>query len=353
MMYRRNIAPSQRHSLAKGRTAGLLGIVALLLVAGTSLAFHIARQGNLSALETSLHGCRSVERRRLLRSEIPPLNVHTMVYAELFNDTNATQLEAAIRNGIRNLELPDDPRNSKDLVPVENCILYVVDTMKYSIPYLVPEAKLLLLHIATRFQEVMQEDYPGHHHTYRLVVTSCYRTQDHVDLLRRHNRNATENSCHCYGTTLDISHIRWLDENDVYVNELFLKQELAKALYELRYEGLCWVKYECRQACFHITVNNTEYHGNKPSEPKSYAWDGARHSRCHGKHGTPAASECGGNAPENRQPQMSTAPRVQKTPKAQGTTDTPAATTTHQASKKSPSQTRKKTRQDYLDMISI
>ena len=291
MMYRRNIESAPRRPLAKGRVAGLLCAVALLLVAATSVAFHIVRGGDMSALETSLRVHKSVERGRILRSEIPPLNVHTMVYAELFNDTNATQLEAAIRNGIKHPELLDDPLHCKDLVLVENCDLYFVDTMKYSIPYLVPEAKLLLQYIATRFQEVMKEDYPNNPHTYRLVVTSCFRTQSHVDRLRLHNSNASENSCHCYGTTLDISHIRWMNENDELVNELFLKQELAKALYELRYEGLCWVKYEYRQACFHITVNNTEYQGNKPSELRHYAWNGPYSSKHHSGENTLATSK--------------------------------------------------------------
>lgn len=281
MMYRRNIESMPRRPLAKGHVAGLLCAVALLLVAAASVAFHITRGGTLVMSETSLREHGKVTRKRILRSEIPPLNVHTMVYAELFNDTNSTQLEAAVRNGIRHPEQVHDPMCCKDLVPVKSCGLYFVDTMKYSFPCLVPDAKLLLLYIATRFQEVMKEDYPDNPHTYRLVVTSCFRTQSNVDHLRRHNRNASENSSHCYGTTLDISHIRWMDETETLVNELFLKQELAKALYELRYEGLCRVKYEYRQACFHITVNDIEYQGNKPSRLEHYAWEGSRIPKRH------------------------------------------------------------------------
>ena len=38
---------------------------------------------------------------------------------------------------------------------------------------------------------------------------------------------------------------------------------LARTLYELRCEGLCYVRYERHQSCFHITVRNVEYAGSQ------------------------------------------------------------------------------------------
>ncbi|MDY5968605.1 MAG: DUF5715 family protein [Bacteroidales bacterium] len=223
-----------------------------------------------------------VKRRRLVRSAIRPLDMHTMAYRELFNDTNGVQLESAIRNGIHDPSSFVCPEESDELTCITSNDLYWIDTMRYSLPLLVPEAKLLLHQIGCRFQEVMAEDYPDAPH-YRLVVTSCFRTQNQVNLLRYHNRNATENSCHCYGTTMDISHIRFLNDNGEMVNELFLKQMLAKALFELRYEGLCWVKYEQRQSCFHITLRATEYQGNLASTTERYSEPSAASFRKYSK----------------------------------------------------------------------
>ncbi len=240
----------------------LLCMVGIAALAGGTLA--LRKAGSEDRMVREPEESNIVQRQRLLRSEIPTLNVRTMVYRTLFNDGNDVQLEAAVRNGVRDFAAIEDPTCCPELVRVESTALYVVDTMQYSVPYLVPEAHLLLQRIAERFQEVMQECYPDNLHTYRLVVTSCFRTPDHVRRLMRRNRNASENSCHRYGTTMDISHIRWINEQNDTVNELYLKQMLAKTLYELRYEGLCWVKYERRQACFHLTLRHTEYQGNLP-----------------------------------------------------------------------------------------
>ncbi len=262
MLYRRNNEPTSRPRPLRGVLVALLCAVGVVAVAGGSIAW---KKVSL----TSLAACKSVDddliqRQRLQRSAIPPLNVRTMVYRNLFDDDNDTQLEAAVRNGVHDFESIEDPTCCSELVRIESNELYVVDAMQYSVPYLVPEAKLLLQRIAERFQEVMQEQYPNNPHTYRIVVTSCFRTPEQVQRLMRRNRNASENSCHRYGTTMDISHIRWITEQNDTVNELYLKQMLAKTLYELRYEGLCWVKYERRQACFHLTLRHTEYLGDLP-----------------------------------------------------------------------------------------
>jgi hypothetical protein len=271
MMYRHHTEqPSRPKRSYKGLFTWVLCAVGVLTIAGLSLASLKARNSNADKGLSFFSKGTQIQRHRLLRSEIPPLDVTTMVYSKLFGDTNATQLESAVRNGVKHPESITDPAKCSELVPVTSNDLYWMDSMDYSIPYLVPEAALLLQHIAARFQEVMKENYPNDPHTYRLVVTSCFRSQEHVDQLLRCNRNASENSCHRYGTTMDISYKRFLTEQGDTVNELFLKQMLAKTLYELRYEGLCWVKYEHRQACFHLTLRNKEYTGNQKSEVVTY-----------------------------------------------------------------------------------
>ena len=78
--------------------------------------------------------------------------------------------------------------------------------------------------------------------------------------MRRRNTNATINSTHAYGTTFDISWKRFEKVEDPDGRPLqdvgadTLKLVLAEVLRDLKQAGRCYVKYEIRQACFHITT---------------------------------------------------------------------------------------------------
>ena len=207
--------------------------------------------------------------KRLNRTAIPKIDFRKVSYSRLFCDLNEEQLEAAMANGIHHASSKTTMATSDELVHIEDNSLYVIDSLTYSQPYLVPKASLMLDFIGMRFQEVLKEKSHSTH-GYRIVVTSVLRSEEDNDKLRRYNRNATENSCHSYGTTIDISYIRYLRDDGEVVNELWLKEALATALYELRYEGICYVKYEYRQGCFHITVRDTEYRGNLASTYEKY-----------------------------------------------------------------------------------
>ena len=214
-----------------------------------------------------------VYRRRLLRSEIPPISRNSLNYREMFNDSNYVQLSAARANGIDPARL-GRPEDCDKLVPIFSTRLYKVDSMYHSRPFLTPEAVLLVDFIGHRFQQLMQEYYPSADE-YRLVITSALRTAQSERRLRRVNRNATDTSAHMYGTTFDISAQRTEhvpSGRDTVVE--MCRQMLAMALYELRYEGLCYVKYE-RGSCFHTTVRTTQYEGSKPSELRSYVNPGS------------------------------------------------------------------------------
>jgi hypothetical protein len=88
-----------------------------------------------------------------------------------------------------------------------------------------------------------------------LVVTSVLRTQEDVNKLRQSNGNASANSCHRYGTTFDISWKRFRHpETGVDHYEEAYKQTLAEVLHGYRTLGTCYIVYERRQACFHITA---------------------------------------------------------------------------------------------------
>lgn len=182
-------------------------------------------------------------------------------WSECFPDSQALQLEAAIKNGIKpcndRKQVARLIKNHK-LVNIYNSPFYDVADLSHSMPYLVPKAQQLLNTICYNFVDSLQaKGLPLH----KLMVTSVLRTIDDVSHLQRGNKNATTNSCHCYGTTVDITYNRFVPLTGLYdpkhetTNwDLPMKQVLAEVLRDLREQKLCYVKYEKKQACFHLTV---------------------------------------------------------------------------------------------------
>lgn len=187
------------------------------------------------------------------------IGVHS--WFEAFPDSQAVQLAAAQRNGIRPCASREEAlqfvRKHK-LVDITNSPFYTVDDLTHSMPFLVPKAQQLLNTICLNFIDSlivkgMQPHLP--------MVTSVLRTTDDVSKLQRGNKNATTNSCHCYGTTVDITYNRFVPLTGHYNPRaeltrwsLPIKQVLAEVLRDLREQGFCYVKYERKQACFHLTV---------------------------------------------------------------------------------------------------
>ena len=171
----------------------------------------------------------------------------------VFCDSNYVHLDAAgaIGVGIIN-NLSDAWHLTRPLVEVRSCKEYYVEKLKHSYPYLVPEAADLLKEIGRRFNDSLQARGGG---DYRIKVTSVMRTAATVKRLRRVNRNATEASAHQYATTFDISYSRFICDS-INVNRTFedLKNLLGEIIYDLREEGRCYIKFERRQSCFHITA---------------------------------------------------------------------------------------------------
>ena len=90
---------------------------------------------------------------------------------------------------------------------------------------------------------------------YKIRVTSILRTEGSVAKLRRVNRNASDASAHQFGTTFDISYSKFMCCDSSYViRQEDLKNILGEILNNLRNEGRCFVKYEVKQGCFHITA---------------------------------------------------------------------------------------------------
>ena len=179
-------------------------------------------------------------------------------YKNAFPDNNDVQLTAANRWGVKPVKNRRDAELRKnELVYIDCSPYYYIDPLYSSIPYLTPRAAILLQDIGQAFFDSLQvKGVPLH----RFIVTSVLRTQDDVVKLRRHNGNATENSCHLYGTTIDICYNRYKTVEDPdgpirrQVRNDSLKYILSEVLNDMRQQNRCYVKYEVKQGCFHMTV---------------------------------------------------------------------------------------------------
>ena len=179
-------------------------------------------------------------------------------YLEAFPDTNDLQLKAARQWGVPPvLDRADAEQRKRELVYIGSNPYYCVDPLRQSIPYLVPRAAVLLQDIGQAFFDSLQvKGVP----LTRFIVTSVLRTEADVARLRRVNRNATERSCHLFGTTFDITYNRYETVSDPLgeprrdVSNDTLKWVLAEVLRDQRELGRCYIKYEVKQPCFHVTV---------------------------------------------------------------------------------------------------
>ena len=175
-----------------------------------------------------------------------------------FPDTQSVQLAAAMKWGVKRVKNRDDAEKRKSELVYVGANPYVhIDKLYSSIPYLVPRAAVLLQDIGQAFFDSL---YVKGINLHRPIVTSVLRTEEDVVKLRRHNGNATENSCHLYGTTFDICYNRYETvqapdgpERRAVRNDS-LKYVLCEVLRDMREQGRCYIKYEVKQGCFHMTV---------------------------------------------------------------------------------------------------
>ena len=180
-------------------------------------------------------------------------------FGNTFPDQNDVQLVAATKHGVSAVvDRADAEKRKSELVYVGSSPFYHVDKLKSSIPYLVPRAAVLLQDIGRNFFDSLQtKQIPLH----KVIVTSVLRSKSDVAKLRSHNGNATENSCHLYGTTFDICYNRYWTVEDPEgvarrkVRNDTLKWVLSEVLNDMRKNQRCYIKYEVKQGCFHITVN--------------------------------------------------------------------------------------------------
>lgn len=190
------------------------------------------------------------------KSGSPYVN-HIGRYDEVFNDSNYIQYMSAERLGIDPItSLAEAYNTRRPIVKIESGEYYQVDELTHSMPYLVPEAALLLEEIGRDFSSLLDER-GGDSRYSKILVTSLLRSPYTVKKLRRVNRNAVDSSTHMFATTFDISwnNFHYPDSSKME-NAVILKGILAEVLKKKRDEGRCLVKYEKKTPCFHITVNN-------------------------------------------------------------------------------------------------
>ncbi len=180
-------------------------------------------------------------------------------FKNTFPDNNDVQMLAARKNGVPPVKSREEAeKRMKELVYVGANPYFHVDKLNNSIPYLVPKASVLLQDIGRAFFDSLHiKGIPLH----KIIVTSVMRTKDDITKLRNRNGNATENSCHLYGTTFDLCYNRYITVEDPegpkrrVVRNDTLKWVLSEVLRDFRVQNRCYIKYEVKQGCFHMTVN--------------------------------------------------------------------------------------------------
>lgn len=190
-----------------------------------------------------------------------PRNIRGVLsYKRSFGDLNEKHLQTAQAIGVRPIASRRDAEDMKGhLTHIATDRLYAVDSLTHSIPYLVPKAASLLDTIGSNFLDSLAAKGLN---PYKVIVTSVLRTKEDVKRLRRRNGNASANSAHCYGTTFDVSWKRFQKVEDEDgrplqdVSSDTLKLVLSEVLRDLRKADKCYIKYELKQGCFHITARN-------------------------------------------------------------------------------------------------
>jgi len=236
-----------------GKASGLRNMIGqgvLLLTAVLALLLLYGLRGSLASAETDDTG------NTVPQEEVNPNQDHREPYRRydtIFNDLQDQQIVAAMANGLSGPITAEQAEQSRQLEYIGASRFFKVDRLTHSVPYLVPKAADLLEDMGRAFQDSLYNR--GYSRQHRFIVTSVLRTEESVRQLMRTNVNATENSCHCYGTTFDIAYYRYeVPESGKVADQEKMRQVLMQVAYDMRSAGRCYVKYEKQQSCLHVTV---------------------------------------------------------------------------------------------------
>ena len=182
----------------------------------------------------------------------------------LMNDKNDIQNIHAQANGLKDIYISnasfveDSARLASEhiLVRLKNNRLYHVKELTHSYPYATPEMADLLNTIGMHFYRKIKEKILGY---YRFLVTSALRTNETQQDLTSRNSNASTQSAHLYGATVDITYKEFYNANTGNIEQNYLVADaLRETMLDLREQCLLLVVRERRQAVYHFTVVNCD-----------------------------------------------------------------------------------------------
>lgn len=228
----------------------LIGLWALSLV-----LFFINPTKNTERIQFWLYGLSPIQPTLLTHPQLPCFP--EISHAWQLNDAVKDYWSYSFKNGIGQPIRFQTELNRLELegklIKLKSTEQFRLDTMYYSVPYVVPQVKTFIDTLSARFNAKLRNTDLFHT---QLVVTSLLRTKSSVKRLKRFNRNAISASSHLHGTSFDISYATFYGKNQQQPFQVaqaaHLKEVLAQTLFELRSEGKCWVTYELFQTCFHV-----------------------------------------------------------------------------------------------------
>jgi Family of unknown function (DUF5715) len=180
----------------------------------------------------------------------------TCATCKKFDDGAAKHKEVAktssIGGPVKNYSVLKNYVSSNKLVKLNSGNGYLVSKMNYSYPYVTVKAHQFIEELGQAYIAKCKETGVAY---LPFIITSATRTKETVAKLTRVNKNAIPESAHLYGTTVDISWVRFGTEQKHSQKNLNV---LIDVLMDMRDKEACFVKFERMQACFHITVNESK-----------------------------------------------------------------------------------------------
>jgi len=132
---------------------------------------------------------------------------------------------------------------NRTLIEIKTSEYYIVEPMGASLPALLPKGITFINKLSREYRALCDQKNIEY---IPFRITSATRTIKSVKALMKDNGNAIENSAHLKGKTIDITYLT--SKKHTKQKELFI-QTLAK----LKDQGLCYVKFEVKMKCLHIT----------------------------------------------------------------------------------------------------
>lgn len=169
--------------------------------------------------------------------------------ANLFDDGVSKHKTAYQFEGIQPQKLDKDLTKLLKrgiLLEIKSTDVLHVDFMPHSKPFLLPKSRNFILHLSEEYDKRCKSNGLK---TIPIHLTSGTRSIDGVKRLQKNNQNSIEDSPHLRGKTFDISYSQFGLNGKPHL------KLLVNLLYTYKRQKKCFVKFEKKQNCLHITVN--------------------------------------------------------------------------------------------------